>query len=111
MYASSSLRPIVEISGLNTGKTYNIIIFGSTTNGNNLSNYTIDTTKLSQQALNNMFVTTNFDNVSPTSSGKINISLTPTSSQNMYLNILEIIENGTVDIGAYEYNSNIDSRT
>ena len=36
------------------------------------------------------------------------ILLTPTATQNMYLNVLEIIENGTVDIGAYEYNPNID---
>ena len=108
VYAASSLRPIIEISGLNTGKTYNIIIFGSSTNGTNLSNYTIGSITQSLQVLNNMFATINFDNVLPSAFGKINILFTPTSTQNMYLNVLEIIENATVDIGAYEYNSNID---
>ena len=108
VYAGSTFRPIVEISGLNTGKTYNIIIFGSTTNGANLSNYTIGSTTLSLQVLNNMFNRVNFDNVTPSAAGKVDILFTPTATQNMYLNVLEIIENGTVDIGAYEYNSNID---
>ena len=108
IYAGSALRPIIEISGLNTGKTYNIVVFGSTTNSNNLTNYTIGVTTLSLQALNNMFTTVNFDNTSPSAQGKITLSLTPTATQNMYLNVMEIIENGTVDIGAYEYNYNID---
>ena len=99
----------MEISGLNTGKTYNIIIFGSTTNAANVSNYTISGgTTQSLQAWNNMFATVNFDNISPSALGKIDILFTPTATQNMYLNVLEIIENATVDIGAYEYNPNID---
>ena len=111
IYAGSALRPIVEISGLNTGKTYNIIVFGSTTNSNNLTNYTIGSTTLSLQALNNMFSTVNFDNVLPSEQGKITLSLTPTATQNMYLNVMEIIENASVDIGAYEYNYNIDTHS
>ena len=106
-WAASALRPIIEISGLNSGKTYNIIILASTTASNNLANYTINSTTVSLQALNNMFNTVNIDNIVPTND-KITISLTPTSTQNQYVNVLEIIENGTVDMGAYEYDANID---
>ena len=108
VYAASTLRPIIDICGLNTGKTYNIVIFGSSSTSSNISNYTINSTTVSLQVINNMFNTVNIDNITPSIEGKIGLSLTPTSTQNMYINVLEIIENGTVDIGAYEYNVNID---
>ena len=108
VYAGSALRPIIDVCGLNTGKTYNIVMFGSTTSSDNISNYTINSTTVSIQVRNNMFNTVNIDNVTPSNDGKIRLSLTPTSTQNMYLNVMEIVENGTVDIGAYEYNPNID---
>lgn len=88
----------IELSGLETGKTYNFTFFGSRENWDTTTRYTItggtskDGTYVDNSINNNTTVTSTISNIQPSSTGKIRVQIW--SQYFGAFAVLEINENG-----------------